>query len=163
MDKLQEFIAIANSKLGCGYVYGGQNDQPLTIEALKVLVKRFGRSHYYFTNYSAEKWIGKEYYDCSGLLVYTLRKLGLILKNADYTTQGIFSKLCTPITQSQLRAGDLCFKKTTEGMVHVGIYMGDNRVTHARGTFYGVVNTTLFSSFNTFGRLDFFADKAKLA
>lgn len=159
MNKLQEFVTIANSKLGCGYVYGGQSDQPLTIDALEVLVKRFGKSHYYFTNYSAKRWIGKEYYDCSGLIVYTLRKLGLILKNEDYTTQNIFFKLCTPITQNQLGIGDLCFSKTSSGIVHAGIYMGNNRVTHARGTFYGVVNTTLFSSFNTFGRLTFFDKK----
>ena len=158
MNKLQEFIAIVNSKLGAGYVYGGQNSEPLTKEALATLVNKFGKSHYYFANYSAERWLGKEYYDCSGLIVYALRKIGVIGKNLDYTSQAIYSKLCNVITKNELKAGDLCFTKTSGGIVHVGIYMGDNRVTHARGTFYGVVNTELFKSFNEYGRLKFFAN-----
>lgn len=156
LNKLQEFIGIVNSKIGSGYVYGGQNDVPLTKEALDGLVKKFGKTHYYFKNYSAEKWLGKEYYDCSGLIVYTLRKSGLIQSGADYTSQNLFSKLCTPVTKDQLKAGDLCFQKSKTDIYHVGVYMGNNTVTHSRGTSYGVVNTTLYSSFNTFGRLNFF-------
>jgi cell wall-associated NlpC family hydrolase len=75
----------------------------------------------------------------------------------------IFSRLCIPITKDQLRAEDLCFKKASSIIVHVGIHIGNNKVTHAIGTFYGVVTTTLFSSFNTFGRLNFFADKGKFS
>lgn len=159
MNKLQEFISIINSKIGEGYVYGGQNSTPLTMDALNKLVAKYGRSHYYFSNYSAERWLGKEYYDCSGLIVYALQKVGLIPTNFDYTSSDLYTKLCKNIPKSQLRAGDLCFQKTNSGIVHVGVYMGNNRVTHARGTFYGVVNTELFSSFNVFGRLKFFENE----
>lgn len=158
LDNLQEFISIINSKIGEGYVYGGQNDEPLTKEALAKLVKKFGKDHYYFNNHSAERWLGKEYYDCSGLIVFTLRKMELITNTADYSAQNLFTKLCAPITQNQLKSGDLCFNKTKSGIVHVAIYMGNNKVTHARGTFYGVVNTMLFNSFNTFGRLKIFSN-----
>ncbi len=157
MNKLQEFVSVINSKIGCGYVYGGQNAEPLTKEALAALVKKFGRSKYYYSGYSAEKWLGKEYYDCSGLIVYTLRKLGIIQKTADYTSQGIYSALCTPITKKQLKTGDICFRNTSAGIIHCGVYMGNNKVTQARGTSYGVVNTNLFDSFNVFGRLKYFA------
>ncbi|WP_024832511.1 NlpC/P60 family protein [Ruminiclostridium josui] len=159
MNKLQEFIGIIRSKIGSGYVYGGQNDTPLTKEALAALVKQFGRSHYYFDGYSAERWLGKEYYDCSGLIVYALRKMKLIASTADYTSQQIFSKLCKAIGVNDLQAGDLCFNKSASGIVHVGVFVGNGRVIHARGTFYGVVETQLFSSFNTFGRLNFFANE----
>ncbi len=159
MNKLQEFIGIIRSKLGSGYVFGGQNDKPLTREALAELVKRFGKSHYYFNNFSAERWLGKEYYDCSGLIVYALRKMGLIANTADYTAQAIYSQLCKPIESKDLQAGDLCFNKTGSGIVHVGVFMGNGRIVHARGTFYGVVETQVFSTFNTFGRLNFFADE----
>ncbi len=158
MNKLQEFLAIINSKIGAGYVYGGQNAEPLTREALTRLVNTFGRSHYYYANYSAEKWLGYQYFDCSGLIVHTLRKMGLIPMIADYSAQSIYSVLCTPISKSQLRPGDLCFRNTaTNGIIHTGVYTGNNRVTHARGTFYGVVNTVLFDTFNTYGRLNYFA------
>lgn len=156
---IEKLIDLVNSKIGCGYVFGGQNDKPLTKEALASLVKIFGRSHYYFSNYSAERWLGKEYYDCSGLIVYALQKMGLIPVNADYTADSMFNLLCIPINKAELKAGDLCFNKTSSGIVHVGVYMGDNRVTHARGTFYGVVNTALFESFNSFGRLKYFKDE----
>ncbi len=156
MNKLREFIALINSKIGSGYVYGGQNSTPLTMEALNRLVKTYGRNHYYYSNYSAERWLGKEYYDCSGLIVYALQKIGLVPMNFDYTSNDIYVKLCKKIPKSELRAGDLCFQKTDSGIVHVGVYMDNNRVTHARGTYYGVVNTELFSSFNLFGRLKFF-------
>ncbi|MDF2988068.1 MAG: cell wall-associated hydrolase, invasion-associated protein [Eubacterium sp.] len=158
MNKLQEFLAIINSKIGAGYVYGGQNAEPLTREALSRLVNTFGRSRYYYANYSAEKWLGYQYYDCSGLIVYTLRKMGLIPMIADYSAQSIYSVLCTPISKNQLRPGDLCFRNTTtNGIIHTGVYTGNNRVTHARGTFYGVANTVVFDTFNTFGRLNYFA------
>lgn len=156
MNKLQEFISFINSKIGSGYVYGGQNAEPLTKEALASMVTRFGRAHYYYSTYSAEKWLGYEYYDCSGLVVYTLRKLGLIPMIADYSAQSIYSVLCTPIKKSELKPGDICFKNTSNGIVHCGVYTGEGRVTHARGTLYGVVNTILFDSFDTFGRLKYF-------
>ncbi len=157
MNKLQEFLAIVNSKIGAGYVYGGQSGEPLTKEALKRLVNTFGPSKYYYDNYSAEKWVGYQYFDCSGLVVYTLRRMGLIPGIADYSAQSIYSVLCTPVNKDQLRPGDLCFRNTTvNGIVHCGIYTGNGRVTHARGTYYGVVNTQLFDSFNTYGRLKFF-------
>ncbi len=156
LNRLQDFISIVNSKLGSGYVFGGQSDQPLTREVLNALVKQYGRSHYYFSNYSAERWLGMQFYDCSGLVVYTLRKMGLIPKGADYSAQSLYTQLCKPLQRAQLRQGDLCFNKTSTGIVHVGVYMGNNKVTHARGTFYGVVNTIMFNSFNTFGRLKYF-------
>lgn len=158
MNKLQEFLAIINSKIGAGYVYGGQNAEPLTKEALNRLVNTFGRSYYYYNNYSAEKWLGYQYYDCSGLIVNALRRMGLIPMIADYSAQSIYSVLCRPVSKSQLRPGDICFRNTqSNGIVHCGVYTGGGRVTHARGTFYGVVNTLLFDSFNTFGRLNYFA------
>lgn len=158
LNRLEEFISIVNSKLGTGYVFGGQSDQPLTREVLDALVKSYGRAHYYFSNYSTERWLGMQYYDCSGLVVYTLAKMGLIQRGNDYSPQSLYTELCSPIQRSELRPGDLCFKKTSTGIVHVGVYMGNNRVTHARGTYYGVVNTIMFSSFNTFGRLKYFED-----
>lgn len=155
VNKLNDFINIINSKIGCAYIWGGQNDEILTKEKLQWFINKFGRNHYYYSTYSAEKWIGKQgYYDCSGLVVYTLQKLGFI--NSDYSASGIYSNLCTPIKKAELKAGDLVFVKGNTGITHIGVYVGNNRVTHARSCFYGVCQTALFDSFNTFGRLKFF-------
>jgi len=160
LSKREEFVAIVNSKVGSGYVWDGQNDDILTREKLDKLVSIFGRSHYYFNGYSAEKWFGYEYYDCSGLIIYTLRRLELIPKTADYTTDGIFRNLCKEIKKSELKPGDLCFVPNTSGvMVHVAVFIGNNKVTHAQNTKNGVVTTDLVKSFSRFGRLKFFEEE----
>ncbi|KNY25016.1 C40 family peptidase [Pseudobacteroides cellulosolvens] len=162
MAKLKEFIDIANTKLGCGYAWGGIFDKILTKEELQRLVNVFGKEHYYFNGYSVEKHLGKYSGDCSDLILYSLRKLGLIKPTEDYTAQGIFDKFCRPVTKSELKAGDLVFTKGTKEIVHIGICLGANRVLHARSTFYGVCNTQLFDSFNVFGRLKFFENEAEV-
>jgi cell wall-associated NlpC family hydrolase len=158
MVPIKLFIETVVSQKGSGYVYGAQGEV-LTPSILTSFVKIHGRKRYYFLTYSAEKWFGKVSYDCSGLIIWALQKLGLMLKTEDYNADGIYKKFCLPITKDELKPGDLCFNNKNGGIVHVGMYVGNNRVVHARGTNYGVVETDLFSSFNTFGRLIYFADE----
>jgi hypothetical protein len=155
MSLRAEFLKIVNSKVGQGYVWGGQNDDKLTMEKLNKLIATFGRQHYYLSGgVTAEKWIGKEYFDCSGLVVYTLTKLGLISR--DYNADMLFHDMCVEIKKEDLREGDLCFVPNTSGyMVHVGTYNGSG-VTHAQNTKNGVVKTGLLTSFKKFGRLKVF-------
>jgi cell wall-associated NlpC family hydrolase len=153
MNSLSDFVYLVNSKVGSGYIWGGQSDVPLTQEKLQWFTNTFGREYYYFSGYSAERWLGKEYYDCSGLIVYSLIRLGFLSKGVDYTASDIYNKICKPINKAELKPGDLCFSRNGSDINHVGVYMGEDRVVHARSTFYGVVNTPLFDSFNLFGRL----------
>ncbi len=150
------FLELIRSKLGCGYVYGAQGEV-MTKSLLNTLVNRFGRSHYYFDGYSAEKWLGKECYDCSGLIVWALQQLGLL--TTDLTADGLY-QLCNPVEKGKLEPGDLAFYQNSNGYKnHVGVYIGNGRVIHARGTAYGVVETELFASFTAFGRLKVFPPK----
>lgn len=150
---LNKFLSLVKSKLGCGYVWGAPRiiDKPeiITAELLEWYKRTFGASHYT----TAGKWIGREAFDCSGLVVWALSILGLIKQ--DYTAAGIYGSLCNPIGKDKLQPGDLCFRKRYT-IEHVGVYIGNGRVVHARGTFYGVVGTALFDSFNLFGRLRVF-------
>lgn len=148
-----KFLELIKSKLGCGYVYGSQGEV-MTKTLLYTLTQRFGRSHYYFDGYSAEKWVGKECYDCSGLIVWVLQQLGLI--RADLTADGLYT-MCEPVEKGKLEPGDLVFYQNSSGYKnHVGVYIGDGKVIHARGTAYGVVETELFPKFTAFGRLKIF-------
>ncbi len=152
----KKFLELIRSKLGCGYVYGAQGEV-MTSELLGTLVNRFGRENYYFSGYSAEKWLGKECFDCSGLIVWALQQLGLL--NTDLTADGLY-RICEPISREALEPGDLVFYQNSNGYkAHVGVYMGNGRVIHARGTAYGVVETEMFSSFTAFGRLKVFPPK----
>ncbi|KNY26310.1 C40 family peptidase [Pseudobacteroides cellulosolvens] len=159
---LKDFINYANSKLGQGYAWGGNFEKVLDSKELQRLINNFGKQHYYFNGYSTEKWIGKYSGDCSDLILYALKKDGKIKPSEDYTAQGIYDKLCKPITKAELKVGDLCFTKGTNEIVHIGIYLGNNRVLHARSTFYGVVNTQLFTSFNVFGKLKCYENETEL-
>jgi cell wall-associated NlpC family hydrolase len=152
----KKFLELIRSKLGCGYVYGAQGEI-LTKVLLDTLINRFGRSNYYFGGYSAEKWLGKECFDCSGLIVWALQQLGLL--TTDLTADGLY-RICEPISREALEPGDLVFYQNSNGYkTHVGVYMGNGKVIHARGTAYGVVETEMFSSFTAFGRLKVFPPK----
>lgn len=156
---VEKFLEIAGSKIGCGYVYGSQG-QIMTAALLNTLVKTFGKSHYEFTDSQgavrADKWIGKQSFDCSGLVVWILQQLGILKANQDYTAAGLYSSLCEPVTKDKLVPGDLVFIRPTNGAInHVGIYSGNGKTIEAIGTRKGVVQGDA-SRFNVYGRLKVF-------
>lgn len=130
-------------KVGCGYVWGSQGEI-CTKEFLNKMIERFGSKHYYFNGYNAERWVGKQVFDCSGLIVWAGNLLGIL--KGDYTAAGLYN-LCDKVTNPV--AGDLCFN---DGLTHVGIYAGNGKYLHAKGTKYGVVITDKYT-FTKFGRL----------
>ena len=67
-------------------------------------------------------------FDCSGFTKYVFGKMGVALKRSsrEQYTQG------TPVSLSQLKAGDLVFFNTNgSGISHVGIYLGGGKFVHA--------------------------------
>ena len=91
----------------------------------------------------AAGYAGLRAFDCSGLVIRHLpgREADIRDKNAN----GIYYDLCDPIDKTALSAGDLVFKKylTNSRMYHVGVYMGDNTVVHAKGRDDGVVREAI--------------------
>lgn len=156
---IEKFLEIARSKIGCGYVYGSQG-QIMTAILLNSLIKIFGISHYEFLDsagkVNANKWIGKQAFDCSGFVVWILQQIGVLKANQDYTAAGLYSSLCEPVTKDQLVPGDLVFIRPTSGTInHVGIYSGNGKTIEAIGTRKGVVQGDV-SRFNVYGRLKAF-------
>lgn len=152
MNKLVEW---SKSKLGCGYVLGSQGEI-MTDAILNSFIKSNGKEHYIFDNVDAHKWIGKECYDCSGLIISKLLKEKLI--KSDYVANDIYHSLCNPLKKDELVEGDLVFVPNESGHItHVGVYIGAGKVIEARGTAYGVVETELAkrTGFKLFGRLKF--------
>jgi len=131
------------TKIGCGYAWATQGET-LTEQLLRSLVQQWGEGKYYFDGYSAEKWLGKQCFDCSGLIVWAGNKLGII--RGDYTAEGLYA-MCDKVSQPQ--PGDLCFNRN---LTHVGIYVGSGQYLHAKGTKYGVMVTDQYT-FVKFGRL----------
>ena len=155
MNKLLE---LAKTKLGCGYVWGSQGEI-LSLNKLNELKDTFGANHYVFQDSQgtvyAGKWLDKQVFDCSGLILWCLQQLGYISKDQDYNAEMFYTELCNPISKSELQPGDLVFIKTTYGEInHIGIYAGDGKTVEAKSTRLGVVQDNV-NRFNLFGRLKF--------
>lgn len=140
----QELVNRISPAVGGGYALGSQGEI-LTIERLAQLVRWNGRSSYYFAGYSAERWLDKRCWDCSGLVVWAMQQLGIWKATEDYKAQGLWSNKVTPIAAGQLQPGSLCFHwdAAAARMSHVGVYLGNGKVQEAKGTKYGVVISAL--------------------
>lgn len=88
-------------------------------------------------------------FDCSGLVYYAYKQVGINLSRTSYTqiNDG------TRISASELRKGDLVFfNNGGDSVGHVGIYIGNNKFVHASSPGTGVIVSNLFGSYfgNTF-------------
>lgn len=88
----------------------------------------------------AEKYLGYPYvwggsspstsFDCSGFVCCVINHSGWSVGRT--SAQGLYN-LCTPVSRRNARPGDLVFFKgtyKTNGVSHVGIYVGENRMIH---------------------------------
>ncbi|MFB9433413.1 C40 family peptidase [Streptoalloteichus tenebrarius] len=87
-------------------------------EALMVALEQRGKPYVWGAT-------GPNSFDCSGLVVYSFRRVGVQLKNR--STYGLVTE-GTPVPRSQLQPGDMVFTNNNE---HMGIYVGDNKFVHA--------------------------------
>jgi len=99
---------------------------------------------YALLNARHDEWKGTPYQmgglseqgiDCSGFVHLTFRELfGLDIPRSTE----LLADIGTEVTQSNLKAGDLVFYKTTATVRHVGIYMREGQFLHA-STSRGVI------------------------
>ncbi len=66
-------------------------------------------------------------FDCSGLIVWAFRQVGIELPHSSYDLHAIG----TPVSRDQLEPGDLVF---FNGDGHAGIYLGDGMYVHSPQT-----------------------------
>lgn len=150
-----DFISYSADQEGCLYVWGGQGQQmtPELIKRLENSTRNYKRAIALY-NEHVEKGLSLIGYDCSGLVIKYLLDKGQI--KSDTTANGIYFNLCSAIERTDLKAGNLVFKKyrTKNKMYHVGVYMGDGTVVHAKGRDDGVVRESInATSWNRYGRL----------
>ena len=170
MDMLDKFIEYLKPQVGTAiYVWGGQGQTFKTrakmvafIKKMETSTKNANRAIALLDKRLAAGIPIKEIaaYDCSGLGVDFLLEEGLISK--DTTANGLYYNQCTAISKSDLQAGDLVFKKysTKNKVYHVGIYIGNGEVVHAKGRDYGVVREPISATkWNRYGRLKAFENE----
>ena len=113
----------------------------------------------------AEKYLGYPYvwggsspstsFDCSGFVSWVINHSGWSVGRL--SAQGLCN-ICTPVSSSNVKPGDLVFFKgtyDTPGVSHVGIYSGNNRMIHCGDPIsYTNLNSSYWQShFYTYGRL----------
>lgn len=167
---VNEFIKLLDAQVDTGiYVWGGDGEDlcqmvdPLKwISGKETSVANYKRSVNLFEKRLAAGKNPIRAFDCSGLIYWSLKTLGILSK--DVSSRGLYKK-CRKIDKSELQRGDLVFVSDELGkIVHVGAYVGDGYVIDARGRDVGVVLTKLASrNFNRFGRLpDAFIDHPEI-
>ena len=113
----------------------------------------------------AEKYLGYPYvwggsspstsFDCSGFVSWVINHSGWNVGRLG--AQGLYN-ICTPVSSSQAKPGDLIFfvgTYDTPGVSHVGIYVGDGWMLHCGDPIgYANLNTSYWQShFYAYGRL----------
>jgi cell wall-associated NlpC family hydrolase len=82
---------------------------------------------------------GPDAYDCSGLTMMAWRQAGVSLPHSSSGQMGYG----TPVSQSDLRPGDLVFYYNP--VHHVGMYIGNGKIVHAANPSAGVEVSPVFS------------------
>ena len=113
----------------------------------------------------AEKYIGYPYvwggsspstsFDCSGFISWVINHSGWNVGRLG--AQGLYN-ICTPVSSSQAKPGDLVFfvgTYDTPGVSHVGLYVGNSMMLHCGDPIsYTNLNSNYWQShFYSFGRL----------
>ena len=153
MSKIENFIAWLKEQVGSIYVWGAQGETATeslirNMETSKTNIKRALALY----KKRVAEGVKPKMYDCSGLIVCYFLMSNLI--DSDASASGLYDK-CKVIKQSDLKAGDLVFHHNGTKIHHVGVYIGDNTVIHAKGRDVGVVKEKFSTnSWNRFGRYD---------
>ena len=117
--------------------------------------------------HEAERYLGYPYvwggsspstsFDCSGFVSYVINNCGNGWNVGRQTANGL-KNLCTTVSSSEAKPGDLVFFQgtyNTSGASHVGIYVGDGMMIHCGNPIsYASIETSYWQEhFYCFGRL----------
>lgn len=146
-DKAEEVIRFAKSKLGCGYVWGASGGV-LTSSKLQ----SYHRAHPDHVDVNiCKKWIGKEVFDCAGLVYAAFASVGISLAKGATSIWGLKSKFEQTGRINTLPRDKVCIlfreEKDKPGrMAHTGIYIKNGQYIHSSGSKTGVVPGTMNGS-----------------
>ena len=138
-DKPSQVIEFANSKIGCGYVWGAKG-QILT----QSLLQSFKRQHPDHVDESiVKKWLGKQVFDCAGFVHCAFQTVGINLATGAtsiWNQKNLFEQTGKINT---LPKNKVCIlfrqdKDKPSVMAHTGIYVLNGRYIHSGGSKTGV-------------------------
>jgi hypothetical protein len=155
MASIKKFCDLAKGQVDKGiYVWGAQGQllTDISPEWIRNRETSASNANKAIEMYNKRKNIpGARAYDCSGLMCWSLTECGAKDKGFDKTAEGL-RQMCSKLSKPT-EDGDLCFKIKDGKAHHVGMYVG-GKIVEAKGRAYGVVSSSVSSSWNAFGRLN---------
>lgn len=125
-----------------GYIFGTAGEM-WTQAKQDALASKAGNDNYTLSIQYGSKWIGHNVADCSGLVCWIAKQLGMSLPHGSNSQM---RKCCATVDLANVPIGALVFKlRNGTDYYHVGIYIGNNAVVEAQGTKTGVVTSRLSS------------------
>ena len=120
-NKYQEVLAVMKAHLGTPYIYGGSGEL-ITTQSLQSLKNRFPNNANRGDYNIDSKYINSGYraFDCSGLMQWGFRQVGISLGRTTYDQ----IKNGVEVSKSNVKPGDLLFYSN---MGHVGMYIGNDQ------------------------------------
>jgi len=150
MVTARDFIAYVYIPLtqAWGYIYGTAGR--MWTEALQQAWSQPGHKNNQLTKKYGSKWIGRMVTDCSGLLCWALKQLGVeIVHHARYQYTDASKRKGGLINGKRedgqpILPGTAVFLKGSQDHIHhVGVYVGHGICIEAKGTRWGVVTSEL--------------------
>ena len=155
MATIKQFTSLASNQVNKGiYVWGAQGQLLTSIspEWIRSKETSTANANKAIEMYNKRKGIaGARAFDCSGLVCWCLTECKAKEQGFDKTAEGL-RQLCSKLSKPT-EDGDLCFKISDGKAHHVGMYVG-GKIVEAKGRAYGVVSSSVSSSWNAFGRLN---------
>lgn len=154
----EEFIRLLDTQVERGiYVWGGDGellddmtDPEAWIRKHETSEKDAKRAVKLYRKRIKSGKTGIRAFDCSGLVFWTLKTLGL--QESDLSSRGLYAK-SKKIEAADLRPGDLVFYHDGKQIVHVGVWVKNGYQIECRGRDVGVVkNKRKAGYWNRFGR-----------
>ncbi|MEG1772521.1 MAG: NlpC/P60 family protein [Clostridia bacterium] len=155
----KRFIEYLKNSIGSIYVWGGQGESDISeafIRKMENTPENADRAIRFWNKRICEGGKNLRAYDCSGLIVRYMIDNGIKPLGWDSTANGLLG-ISQKIAYSDIDAGDLLFRVSNGNAYHVGIYVGDSAVIHAKGRDVGVVEEHICANgtnyWNKYGRI----------
>ncbi len=166
---VQMFLEILYALVGCSiYVWGGNGEDLMQMtdaqraayfdkheraDSGRTKAENIALCEALFQKIKAKGHKTIRAFDCSGLIYYALKQL---FPNQKDMAARHFYAACNPSSEtgmslSDLKEGDFVFKDKGFGIVHIGCYVGNNKVIECAGREKGVVKQSIGSAWNKFG------------
>ena len=132
-DNASKVVEFAKSKIGCGYIWGTQG-QMCTPALIKSKV-----SNGHVNPNIVKKWIGKQVFDCAGLVSQAFKQIGISMATGATSAWG-GTKWQIKGEIRNLPKNKVCvlYRRGEGRMQHTGIYLGNGEYIHAAGSSIGV-------------------------